>query len=194
MDMNKITPFSFNLLQFYAKCFAYPYEEMVYELQHIYRLLEQNVSNDEEYTLTNQILDILNSFQGMEFKELREDYVQLFTNFGEQESLCPLIASDFLLRNAKHINVDDLFDMYLEVGLPFDENEPPDTIINILEYLSIIINPDDSFSKEEIDTFVQEYVMNWIPGFCDTLNKASGISFYRDIAINLKDYLYWISS
>ena len=191
--MNKNTPFSFNLLLFYAKCFTYPYEEMVYELHHIYRVLEQSVNNDEEYTFANQILEIINNFQGMEFKELREEYVQLFTNFGDQEPLCPLIASDFLLRNAKHINVDPLYDMFTDVGLPFDDSEPPDSVINILEYLSIIINPDDSFSEEEIDIFYQDYVTSWIPGFCDTLNKASGISFYRDIAVNLKEYLFWLS-
>ena len=193
MDMNKFTHFSFNLLQFYAKCFAYPYEEMVYELQHIYRVIEQNVSSDEEYTFTNQILETLNGFQGIEFKELREEYVQLFTNFGEQESLCPLIASDFLQRNAKHIDVNYLYEIFSDVGLPFDESEPPDSLINILEYLSVIINPDDSFSEEEINSFLGDYVMNWIPGFCDTLNKASGISFYREIAGNLKEYLYWLS-
>ena len=193
MNMNNITPFSTTILQFYAKCFMYPYEEMLYELHHIYRILEQNVTNDEEYTFTNQILEIINSFQGIEFKELREDYVQMFTNLSEQESLCPLIATDFLIRNAKHIDSDTLFDLFIESGLPFDESEPPDSIINILEYLSIIINPDDSFPKEEIDDFYQSYVMNWIPGFCDTLNKASGIGFYRDIASSLKEYLFWLS-
>ena len=193
MNMNKITPFSSNLLQFYAKCFMYPYEEMLYELHHIYRVLEQNVSNDEEYTFTNQILEIINGFQGIEFKELREEYVQLFTNLAEQESLCPLIATDFLLRNAKHIDTDSLFDLFIESGLPFDESEPPDSIINILEYLSVITNSDDSFPEEEIDDFYQSYIMNWIPSFCDTLNKASGIGFYRNIASNLKEYLYWLS-
>jgi len=193
MDMNKKTPFSFNLLLFYAKCFTYPYEEMVYELHHLYRVLEQRISNDEEYTFSNQILDIINGFQGIDFKELREEYVQLFSNFGEQKSLCPLIASDFLLRNAKHIEVDSLFDMFADAGLPFDESEPPDSIINILEYLSIIINPDDSFSEAEIDLFYQDYIKSWIPDFCDTLNKAAGIGFYRDVASNLKDYLLWLS-
>ena len=193
MDMNKITPFSYNLLQFYAKCFAYPYEEMVYELQHIYRILEQNVSNDEEYTFTNQILEILNGFQGIEFKELREEFVQLFSNFEDKESLCPMIASDFLSRNAKHIDIDPLFNMFTEVGLPFDESEPPDSLINILEYLSIIINPDYSFPEAEIDLFFQDYIQNWIPSFCDTLNKASNIEFYKDVSINLKDYLLWLS-
>jgi len=191
--MNKKTPFSFNLLLFYAKCFTYPYEEMVYELHHLYRVLEQSVSNDEEYTFTNQILDVINGFQGIDFKELRDEYVQLFSNLGEQKSLCPLIASDFLLRNAKHIEVDSLFDIFTDAGLPFDESEPPDSIINILEYLSIIINPDAGFSDAEIDLFYQDFVMSWIPGFCDTLNKASGIGFYRDVAVNLKDYLFWLS-
>jgi TorA maturation chaperone TorD len=193
MYKNRISPFSLNLLQFYAKCFAYPYEEMLYELHHIYRVLEQNVSNDEEFTFTNQILEILNNYQGIEFKELREEYVQLFTNFGDQEPLCPLIASDFLIRNAQHIDTDSLFDLFIECGLPFDEGEPPDSLINILEYLSVIINPDDSFSEEEIDDFYQSYIINWIPVFCDTLIKASGISFYRDIAGSLKDYLYFLS-
>ena len=193
MDMNKITPYSINILQFYVKCFSYPYEEMLYELHHIFRVLEQNVTNDEEYTFTDQILEIINGFQGIEFKELREEYVQLFTNFGERESLCPLIASDFLLRNAKHIDADSLFDLFTDSGLPFDESEPPDSLINILEYLSIIINPDDSFSEAEIDLFYKDYIISWIPAFCDTLNKASGIGFYRDVAGNLKEYLLWLS-
>ncbi len=191
--MNKITPYSFNLLQFYAKCFAYPYEEMLYELHHIYRVLEQNISNDEEYTFTNQILELINSSQGIEFKEMRENYVQLFINFGEQEPLCPLIASDFLLRNAKHIDSNSLVDLFTEIGLPFDESEAPDSLINILEYLSIIINPDDIFPEAEIDLYYQDFIMSWVPSFCDTLNKASGIGFYRDVANNLKDYLLWLS-
>lgn len=193
MDIKKITPYSFNLLQFYAKSFAYPYEQMPYELQHILRVLEQNVSNDEEYMFTNQILEIINAFQGIEFKELREEYVQLFTNYANQEPLCPLIASDFLQRNARHIDVDALFDMFLDSGLPFDESEPPDSLINILEYLSILFNPDDNFNKKDIDLFCKNYIMNWIPAFCDTLNNASGINFYKDIANSLKEYLLWIS-
>jgi TorA maturation chaperone TorD len=193
MDISKKTLFSTNILHFFVKCFAFPYEEMFYELHHIYRILEQNVTSDEEYTITNQILEIINEFQGIEFKDLREEYIQLFTNFEGQEPLCPLIASDFLQRHAKHIDTDALFDAFYESGVPFDESEPPDSLINILEYFSIIINPEDSFSEEEIDEYFQDYMMSWIPAFCDTLNKASGFSFYKDIATNLKDYLFWLS-
>ena len=193
MDMTKISPYSINLLHFYVKCFAYPYEEMIYELHHLYRILEQNVTNDEEFTFTNQILDLINSLQGIEFKELREEYVQLFTIYGEQEPLCPLVASDFLQRHARHLDADSLMDLLFDSGVPFDESEPPDSLINILEYFSVIIDLNDSFSEAEIDLFYQDYIVSWIPAFCDTLNKASGIGFYRDVASNLKDYILWLS-
>ena len=193
MDINKISPLSSSLLQFYAKCFIYPYDEMFYELHHMYRILEQNVSNDEDFTFTNQILEIVNSFQGIEFKDFREEYIQLFSNFGAQEPLCPMIASDFLMRNAKHIETDSLHNIFAESGLPFDADEPLDSLINILEYFSIIINPDENYPEDEIDYFYENYIMNWIPAFCDTLQNASSFSYYKDIANNLKEYLYWLS-
>jgi TorA maturation chaperone TorD len=193
MDINKISPFSSNLLQFYAKCFVYPYDEMFYELHHMYRTLEQNVSNDEEFTFTNQILEIVNNFQGIEFKDFREEYIQLFSTFGEQDPLCPILASDFLKRNAIHIDTNFLYDLFLESGLPFDTDEPPDSLINILEYFSIITFPDLNFSESEIHDFYDNYIINWIPAFCDTLQNASNFSYYKDIANNLKEYLYWLS-
>jgi TorA maturation chaperone TorD len=193
MDINKISPFSSNLLQFYAKCFVYPYDEMFYELHHMYRTLEQNVSNDEEFTFTNQILEIVNNFQGIEFKDFREEYIQLFSTFGDQDPLCPILASEFLQRNAIHIDTNSLYDMFLESCLPFDADEPPDSLINILEYFSIIINPDLSFSESEIQDFYDNYIINWIPAFCDTLQNASSFSYYKDIATNLKEYLIWLS-
>lgn len=193
MDINKITSSSSNLLQFYAKCFVYPYDEMFYELHHMFRILEQNINSDEEFTFTNQILEIVNGFQGIEFNDFREEYIQLFTNFGNQEPLCPLIASDFLIRNARHIETESLYELFHECGLPFDEDEPTDSLINILEYFSIIINPEESFSEADIEYFYDNYIINWIPAFCDTLQNASGFSYYKDIAINLKEYLIWLS-
>ena len=192
MYIDNISPFSPTLLQFYAKCFVYPYDEMFYELHHMYRILEQNVSNDEEYTFTNQNLDIVNNFQGIEFKEFREEYIRLFTTFGDQEPLCPIIASEFLKRNAKHLDSDSLYDLFIESGLPFDGDEPPDSLINILEYFSIIVNPDDCYPEEEIENYYNNYMMNWIPMFCDTLQNASGFSYYKDIANSLKEYLLWL--
>lgn len=193
MDLDKISHYSPTLLQFYAKCFVYPYDEMFYELHHMYRILEQSLSNDEEYTFTNQILDIVNNFQGIEFKEFREEYIQLFSNFGDQDPLCPIIASDFLIRNAKHLDSEALYELFLDSGLPFDQDEPPDSLINILEYFSILVNPDDRYPEEDIQYFYDNYVLSWLPMFCDTLQSASGFSYYKDIANSLKEFILWLS-
>ncbi|MFC2088972.1 hypothetical protein ACFLSX_05160, partial [Calditrichota bacterium] len=123
MDTNKLSIFSSNLFHFYAKCFAFSYDEMVYELQHTYRTLEQNIDDENEYIYLQQTLNIINNFQGLEFKELREEYARLFSNLIENEPLCPFYATDFLAKYAHHVNTDPLPELYMEVGLPYDENE-----------------------------------------------------------------------
>jgi TorA maturation chaperone TorD len=195
MDTNKISSFSSNLFRFYAKCFAFPYDEMFYELHHLYRTLEQNIYDEEEYIYLQQILEIINNFQGIEFKEMREEYVLLFTNVVEADPLCPFYATDFLSRYGKHINTDLLSELFFEAGLPFDENESVDSIINLVEYFSILIDSflNEEVSEEEIISFYNEYLINWLPQFCDTLLNASSFNFYKEIADGLKGYLFWLN-
>ncbi len=190
MHIDNISPFSSNLLRFYAKCFVFPYEEMFYELHHLYRTLEQNIFNDDDYTHLQKILEIINNFQGMEFGELREEYIRLFTSAVENEPLCPFYANEFLARFTKSIDSDQLPELYYEAGFPFDENEEADSIINLLEYFSLLT--DSFFNKEisekELLSFYKKYLVVWLPSFCDTLLKASSFNLYREIAEGLKDY------
>ncbi len=190
MSLEIISPFSSGLLRFYANCFVFPYEEMFYELHHLYRTLEQNINNDEDYIHLQKALEIINNFQGMEFRELREEYVRLFTNAVENEPLCPFYANDFLARFTKSIEADQLPEMFYEAGFPFDQSEDADSIINLLEYFSLLT---DSFfnkeiSEEELISFYDKYLLVWLPSFCETLIKASSINFYREIAEGLNDY------
>lgn len=191
MNINKFSPFSFHLFRFYAKCFAFPYDEMAYELQHMYRIMEQNLYDDDEYIYLEQTLNIINNFLGLEFKELREEYARLFSNRVENKPLCPFNATDFLAQYGQHINSVPLPELYMESGLPFDEYEVPDSIINLLEYYSIQIDYflNDEISEEELVSFYNQYLINWIPNFCDTLLNASSVDFYKEIAEGLKVYL-----
>ncbi len=56
-----------------------------------------------------------------------------------------------------------------------------------------MVGPDENYPEDEIDYFYENYIMNWIPAFCDTLQNASSFSYYKDIANNLKEDLYWLS-
>jgi TorA maturation chaperone TorD len=153
--------------------------------------MEQNLYDENEYIYLDQILNIINNFQGLEFKELREEYARLFSSRVENKPLCPFNATDFLAQYGQHINSVRLPELYMESGLPFDEYEVPDSIINLLEYFSIQIDYflNDEISEEELASFYNQYLINWIPNFCDTLLNASNVEFYKEIAEGLKVYL-----
>jgi len=195
MELNNPTPLMSKLFRFYSKCFAFPYDEMVHELHFLYRRLEQDALDDDDYVYLQQILEIINNFQGIELKEIREEYVMLFTNAQENEAQCPLSATDFLVRHAKHIEIDSLPDMYYDAGLPFDMDEDVDSIILLLEYFSIMLDMymDDPGMEEEVINFYEIYLISWMPQFCDTLNHASTFSFYKEISNGLKEVLFDIS-
>lgn len=178
------------LLRFYARCFVYPYDEMTYELQYLFRELEQFSAEEILYEPINQVLNIINSFQGEEQSELRQDYVKLFTASDEERALCPLVAGDFLRQYGKHYEAEDLYDLFFDAGLPFDESGEVDTIINILEYNSLLI---ESGAVLREDEFFENHVQNWVPMFCDVLYRASNVNFYKEVAGGLKDLLLILS-
>ena len=74
MEQSQITPQTPLFLRFYARCFFYPYEEMGYELQHHFRQIEKGAINEEEVSHLEQILNIVNQYQGEDIKFLRENY------------------------------------------------------------------------------------------------------------------------
>ena len=109
---------------------------MGYELQHFFRQLEVGDTTGEEYTHLEQILNIINHYQGEEIRDLRENYVILFSQWEGGNPLCPLIASDFMRSLGQQYDPESFMDVLLDSGIPVNPDESLDSIINYLEYFS----------------------------------------------------------
>jgi len=180
-------------LRFYSRCFLYPYDEMGYEFQHYFRLLERGEIIEDEIPHLEQVLNIINNYQGEEIKSLRENYVSLFTRWEGHEPDCPLLASNFMEAFGKSYDSSPFIDDLLESGIPINPEEDLDSIVNYLEYLSVFCEGDlKPLSGEELSDFHNKHIISWIPIFCDVLYRTSQISFYKEVAAGLKDYLIQI--
>jgi TorA maturation chaperone TorD len=190
MQTTQYTPQSPLFFRFYARCFLYPYEEMGYELQHLFRELERSAITEEEFPHLEQILNIINHYQGEEIKFLRENYVSLFTRWEGHEPDCPLLASEFMRGLGRSYNPDPFTEDLLESGIPVDEGGELGSIVNYLEYLSLLSEGDmEPLSTTDVHEFLLTHINSWIPIFCDVLYQVSQVSFYKELASGLKNYL-----
>ena len=181
-------------LRFFARCFLYPYDELGYELQYMFRQLEREEIAEEDIPHLEQVLNIINHYQGEELKLLRENYVLLFTQWEDQPPQCPLLASAFIKGLGRSYNPDSFTENLLSSGIPVDSEEELDSIINYLEYLSLLYEEDlESLSNDDIKDFQHNHINSWIPYFCDVLYQASQLSFYKEVANGLKSYLLYLN-
>jgi TorA maturation chaperone TorD len=193
MDEKKITTLSPLFLRFYARCFAYPYSEQQYELQHLFREMENEPVSDEESEHLEIILSIINEYQGQDIKVLREDFVITFTNTLSNQTPCPLLASEFIALFHLHYDPDSVQELFYENGITTEGEESFDSIINYLDYLSLLY---DQFLSTEIESvvieeFVNRHVLNWIPLFCQQVEKRSSLTLYKEVAQGLRLFLLW---
>ena len=188
MNIEIITPATSQLFKFYTHCFAYPYEEMNYELHNLFRVLENEILTDEEVILADQVLSIINLYQGEEIKDLRDEFVALFTSSKSEDPICPMIASDLCSLASKTYYSFEAEEQIYESGLPVNMDEPIDSIFNYLQYLSFacdeFLSGDDEIN---ISSFFDNHIVYWIPLFCDRLNATASLSFYKETAIGLKE-------
>lgn len=179
-----------HLLRFYAKCFVFPYDEMQYELQHYFRVIERDSENADELLHVDQILNVVNMYQGMELKELREEYVTLFSG----DAQCPLLAGDFAAKFSIRYDSEVFLDLIIDSDIPVNPDEPIDSISNYLEYLSILSEDLSDTREESLSAiFMREHVIPWVFPFCEVLFRISNISFYREAAAGLNEYLSWLA-
>ena len=168
---------------------------MGYELLHFFRQLEVGNTTGEEYAHLEQILNIINHYQGEEIRDLRENYVILFSQWEGGKPLCPLIASDFMHSLGQKYDPESFLDVLLDSGIPVNPDESLDSIINYLEYFSLLCETrSDLTNSDELAVFQEKHILSWMPLFCDVLLKASNISFYREVAFGLKNYLLQVES
>ena len=182
-------------LRFFARCFLFPYEEMGYELQHMFRQIERGALSEDEYDHLDQVLNIINHYQGEDIQNLRQDYVVLFSLFEGKKPLCPLIASDFMQSFGQRYEPAPFLDELLDSGIPVNPDEPMDSIVNYLEFFSLLCEyPDQPVGIMELNELVEKHIIAWIPSFTDILYKSSNAAFYKELATGLKNYLLLVSN
>jgi len=188
MQANKFAPL---VLRFYARCLLFPYEEMTYELQHIFRQIEFHTDNVDDLVTGHEILAVVNTFQGEDIQVMRADYVFLFSNRDQSDPVCPMLASEFASRFNLAYDSGVFVDLlYEREYLPGDEDSI-DSVVNYLEYFASLYESVEieSISDSERENFYRIHILPWIPKFCDILHKSANISFYRELAGSLKRYL-----
>jgi TorA maturation chaperone TorD len=194
MNAQKINLFSCQVLRFYARCFSYPYAELQYELQHLFRVMENMEISLEEGEHLEAVLNIVNQYQAQEIKNIREDFVQIFTPGSSEKPYCPLWAGEFLARMKKIYDPEPLLDLFVENGISVEIGEPFDSIINYLEYLSLLFEQylNHEIDVQPIDKFINLHVLTWVPHFCNQVSKISNLDLYRETAVGLRNYLHWL--
>lgn len=189
MILSSISPIAPLLLRFYARCFLFPYEEMGYELQHMFRQLEREEFPEEDYQHLEQVLNVVNNYQGEDLKSLRDHYLHLFGNVEGDQPACPYFAGKFTRSLHIRYNSDVFLDRLMDSDLPVDPEEPLDSIIHYLEYLALLYEFSTETNIEELYKFNNQHILSWIPAFCERLLRTSQISFYREVAFGLSEFL-----
>jgi TorA maturation chaperone TorD len=111
--------------------------------------------------------------------EIEKEYVRLFLN--PSGSPCPpwqsVHGDDPALMGASHHSA---LDWYRKAGMaPRLDSEPADHIGLLLNFLAHMLGDDGS--ESQIGWFVEAH-LQWIPAFCQTLEKETRLEFYRLLA------------
>jgi TorA maturation chaperone TorD len=183
--------FTSHVLRFFARCLLFPYEEMIYELQHMFRQIEFLAETDDELITGHEILAVLNTIQGEDIEILRADYVFLFSSRDRSAPACPMLAGDFSARFGIPYQPDDFVDLMYDNDFMPGEDESIDSVVNYLEYFAALLETGayGSGSPAMVQEFFSGHIATWIPAFCDALYKSANASFYRELAAALKRFL-----
>jgi TorA maturation chaperone TorD len=163
---------------------------MGYELQYLFRQIERGEIREEDHPYLEQVLNVINHYQGEELQELRDNFVALFSQWESGQTVCPLLASSFTNNFNIQYNAENFIDLLFDSDIPTDPADSMDSIVYYLEYFSVLCDEYYEGSKDDrVTDFYNHHLIIWIPQFCDLLFRTSNISFYKEIAIGLNEYL-----
>ena len=165
-----------HIFRFYSKSLTFPYTELGFELQHLFRQMEILCRNELEEQLASHALEILNYFQGEDMSSLQAEYSRMFSHVEGDE---PLLAIHFTeygdAGDADHI-LDHLFDSSFDLSY----DEAPNSIINLLDYYCYLADGD------EIVGHLKEF-SSILEDFSKKLYDVSNINFYKELAKGLNE-------
>lgn len=131
--------------------------------------------------------------------DLAVDYAKVFLGAGKTESESCAYPYESVYTSPERLIMqdarDDVLAKYREYGLDRSEdcNEPEDHIFFELEFMGVlckqthksIIAEDNSAVLSclvEQKNFIEQHLLNWVPRFCNDIEKYAETDFYKGIA------------
>lgn len=164
------------IFRFYSKSLTFPYNELGWELQHLFRQMEVLYQNDLEEQLAGHALEVLNYFQGEEMITLQGEFSRMFSHVEGEEPLIAIHFTSYGNPGDADMILDHLFESTFDVSY----DEAPESIINLLDYYSYLAETDDILEK------LAEFV-SVIKDFSQKLYDGSNINFYKELAKGLNE-------
>jgi anaerobic sulfite reductase subunit A len=161
------------------------------ELIEGYRLMKEYVNQPGFDPLTDLAADYARIFLGAGITDIDQvayPYESVYTN---EKKLIMQEARDEMLATLRKNR--------LEVNNPY--NEPEDHIFVHFEFMAFLCKKSrEAIANDNFETYVdclqqqkkflEDHLLNWIPGFCSDVEKHAGTDFYRGIAKVTKRYIF----
>lgn len=168
--------FYIHLFRFYAKALSFPYTELAFELQHIFRQLEINSQNELDEQLAAHALEVLNYFQGEEMSTMQGEFGRLFSSGEDSAALVSSLFTSYGPAEVAEELLDEMFETLLE--LRFDE--APESIVNLMDYYSFLAETDLDLEKlTPLVAILKE--------FSKTLYDITIINYYKELGKSLNE-------
>ncbi len=182
MFFEEVTIFG-DVFRFYSKALAFPYNEMGFEFQHLFRQMEVACRSDEDEQLAARVLQVINNFQGEEISALQAEYTRMFTHEPASRPDVSIYMADY----SNSETADALIARMYESDLGDMYDETPETITHLLNYAAQISDENDPESQlSELPQIINP--------FSQHLYKGTTLGFYKEVAKGLSEICLVITS
>lgn len=168
--------------RFVARALVFPYDELTHEFQYLLREIEKHIETEIDNTAAATILDIINFYKGEEMSALQAEYARMFTPVENEQPFISLQIGDYLAADDQNNLNEILFDSPLV--LEFEDT--PDTVSNVLEYFSSLLEEEDPESVR----FYETYLKTSLPALSEKIFKGTTLNFYKETAKGLSELNY----
>ena len=167
-------------IRFYARALMYPYDELTYEFQSLYREMEKHISSDADNTLAAKVLDVINFYQGEDMITLQSEYVRLFTPREDEPPFIPMQIQDLVPGLDTFSLINELEDSALFAEI----EDEPELVLNIMEYFSSLLEYE---TDEKVESFYEIYLKSSLPKLGEQVYNGTMLNFYKEYAKGLNE-------
>ena len=161
-----------------GKFLTYPTKELKDDIK---KIIAQIKDTETARKLKN-ILAFLENEENRE--ELEAEYTSLFVT-GYPKTPCPPYFSAYQTGMIVSDYTDKLYDLYEEYGIELSNEQFPDFIPIMMEFMTLLLTND---LNEEAKSFYKDY-LSWLGEFSDNIKRNTKNEYFISIANELGDFI-----